>query len=106
MHVLLLTPCAELCRAKNTAIHEGNPLERERDLVASEDQLTVHKKPKLVVVAIDAQKAMLETSSESNEALKDFVGKVVEILHPCGSMAFSVPRPWFKHGHRIRGTPP
>lgn len=91
-------------RAKYTHIHDGSPLVRGSDLVEDHVPLPVSSPPKLIIVSIDAEKALLSTSKASNDFLRRFVNKLLLTLHPSGTIACGVPRPWLEQGPRIRGT--
>lgn len=92
-------------RAHHTSVHEENLLRRNCTLVDAADPLPVMRPPKLILVSIDAEKTMLSlTNDDVKRHLRRSVEKLLQVLHPMGTIAFALPRPWDQHGGRIRGT--
>ena len=90
-------------RQLNTVIHDGDPLVPKADILMDGKDFKVSNPPKLVIVAVDTEKRMLKNSAETNVALRRLVSKTLWVLHPCGTVVFGVPRPWFLHGWRLYG---
>ncbi|CAM9410541.1 unnamed protein product, partial [Sphacelaria rigidula] len=83
--------------------HEDNLLRRHCTLIDQQEPLPVKRPPKLIIVSIDVEKTMLSTTNDDNRGyFRRFVEKVLGVLHPMGTIAFAVPRPWNRHGHRIQ----
>ena len=83
----------------NTRIHDGNPFLRGSELFEDDSmKLAVEQLPKLIIVAIDADKKVNESI-----VLKRALVKILDSLHPEGTVAFGIPRPWHVHGARIYG---
>ena len=66
--------------------------------------LPLNTPPKLTMVSIDADKELARNTADSNDTLKHFIEGLAKNMHPQGTVAFAVPRPWLEHGHRIRGS--
>ncbi|CAM9527537.1 unnamed protein product, partial [Sphacelaria rigidula] len=90
-------------RRKNFTTHAVNLLRRGRELIDGGDPLSVARQPKLILVSLDAEKSILSlTDDHVKRFFKRFVGKLLSALHPLGTIAFALPRPWFPHENRIR----
>lgn len=98
--------CCEhpLHRAHNTLIHDENILRRGCELIDGPRPLTAKRSPKLIFVSIDAEKSILSlVNDEVKRYFKRLVAEVLGVLHPLGTIAVAVPRPWVPHANRIRG---
>lgn len=102
--VLLSDVRAGSSREKNAVVHDGLILCRKDDLHEDTTELKFKAPPKLVIVSIDSDKDMLKSSTDDdNYAVQRVVDKIILALHPQGTVAFGVPRPWLMHGGRIYG---
>lgn len=68
------------------------------------DALPVACPPKLIVVSIDDEQTLLKDSEDANDSLRRCVLRMVNSLHSCGTIVFTIPRPWSVHAYRIRGV--
>lgn len=59
--------------------------------------------PKLAVIDISSETAVLKDRGDTR-ALKELLRALVACLHPCGTIAFGLPRPWFMLGAHVAGT--
>ena len=83
-------------------IHAGSPLKKGSELLTG-GPLEVASAPKLALVAIDAEKTLLLRCSDSAVTIATFVDVMLQSLHPAGTVAFSIPRPWDVYSRDIRG---
>lgn len=105
-----------ISRARNCRVNQGNPLQRLSELVDDVfdgDKLRVSTPPKLAIVCAETVKPGLlappkpphqDSWSDARFAVERFMTGMVRSLDLLGTVAFAVPRPWFAHGQRIRGT--
>lgn len=93
-----------VCRSRNIVIHEGplfKPRTKEYNLG---DALPVRKPPKLVIVDVSFEVALLNGSTASNKALKNATGALVQSMHLFKMVAIAMLRPWFTHDARVEGA--
>ena len=85
-------------------MHAGFPLRKDDTILSDHGGLPINTPPKLVVVSMNADMDVLKDCPESSETRRQFLGALLKVLHPQGTVAFAIPRPWFVYGHRIRGA--
>lgn len=67
------------------------------------DSLALKRPAMLAVVSIAADKSLLQETKVAHDRLAKIIEAVQRCLHPCGSMALFVPRPWKQHYPRLIG---
>ena len=65
--------------------------------------LKVNTAPKLAIVDFTRETHLFKTTDSSRRNLKVALESVVEALHPQGTMAFALPRPWLTSSVLVGG---
>ncbi|CAM9986553.1 unnamed protein product [Pylaiella littoralis] len=60
--------------------------------------MKVLKPPKLAMVDLTRETHLFKNTESSNRSLKVVLQSVLDTLHPQGTMAFAIPRPWLTAG--------
>lgn len=69
-----------------------------------EDPLPVRTPPKLAVVCVTSEIALMKGTQASNGMLLKFISALTGCIHPLGTLAFAMPRPWYKAGAHVGGA--
>ena len=66
--------------------------------------LKVNTAPKLAIVDLTRETHLFKNTESSNRSLKVVLQSILEALHPQGTMAFALPRPWSTTGYVVGGA--
>ena len=91
-------------RSRNTTVHSEELFVGRTKAYGGGTPLKVNTAPKLAIVDLTRETHLFKNTESSNRSLKVVLQSILEALHPQGTMAFALPRPWLTTGFVVGGA--